>query len=84
MHHAIGLHVFEQFFLEDRIVVAVVQGAGATEEVDVLAAFLIDQRRTPGLAEDHGKRPDIASYFRLHPVKDFQVHVINPPFHLIS
>ncbi len=77
---AVRLHILQQLFLENRIVVAVVQGAGATEEVDVLGAFLIDQRRTPGLIEDHGERPDVAPHLRLHPVKDFQVHMINPPF----
>src|SRR3546814_52882 len=78
--HAVGFQVLEQLFLEDRIVVAVVQGACAAEEVDVLATFLIDQDRAARLIEYHRKRPDVATYLRLHPVKDFQVHRILPSF----
>ncbi|MOA49863.1 hypothetical protein D3C78_1728030 [compost metagenome] len=80
MDDAVRLHILQQLFLENRIVVAIVQRAGAAEEIDVLGAFLINQRRAAGLAEYHGKRPNVAPHFRFHPVKDFQVHMINPPF----
>jgi len=74
VYHAVGVQILQQAFLEDRIVMAVVQRAGAAEEIDVLVAFLIDQQRTACLAEYHWKRPNVAPHFRLHSVKDFQVH----------
>lgn len=62
MHHAILCQIIQQFLLENGIVVAVVQCARATEEVDVLSAFLIDQHRPASLAEYHRKGPDVASH----------------------
>ncbi|MNJ63813.1 hypothetical protein D3C77_597370 [compost metagenome] len=62
MDDAVRLHILQQLFLENRIVVAIVQRAGAAEEIDVLGAFLIDQRRASGLAEYHGERPNVAPH----------------------
>src|SRR5690606_18303847 len=72
--HTVGFQVGHHALAQDRVVVPVVQGARAAEEIDVAAAVFVVELRAARLVENDGKRPDVASDFRLHPVKDFQVH----------
>src|SRR5690606_15363611 len=78
MDDAVGLDVFHQSLLEDRIVVAVIQRTCASEEIDVFAPGLVRQHRTSGLLEHYRKRAYVATYLGLQTIKYFQVHLSSP------
>src|SRR5690606_1353555 len=71
VHQAIRIEIFDQLLLQDGIIVAVVQRAGATEEIYVFLVLLVYPYGAAGLLEYDWKGPDVAPYFRLHPVKYF-------------
>ena len=53
MNNAVALNVFQQFFFQNRVVVAVVQGTSTRQEIDVFLAGFVVQVATLGLVEDH-------------------------------
>ncbi len=62
MGDAVRLDVFQQGFLKHRVVVPVVQRAGATEEVDVFIAFVVSEDGVLCLGESHRKRAAVATH----------------------
>src|SRR5690606_10146307 len=76
VYYAVGLQVLDDLGLEDGIVVSVVQGARAAEEVDIFPSSFVQQQRAARLIENHRERPDVATDLGLHPVKNIQIHNI--------
>ena len=65
--------VVDQGFLEDRIVVAVVEGAGAGEEVEVALALHIEQLGAAGAGEDGGEAAGVGPHVGFEPGEDFVI-----------
>src|SRR5690554_538539 len=74
VHQSVRLQILDQLALQLRIVMDIIQRAGSAEKVDIFTIIFVDQYGASGLFEYHGKRPDVAPHFRLHPVKYFQIH----------
>jgi hypothetical protein len=57
----VSLDVIEELLSLSRVIVAVVEGPGSDEKVDVLPPFLVLQGLTPGLGEDDREVATVAS-----------------------
>ncbi len=73
MTDTVGLDVIQQRFLEGRVVVAVVQCAGAGQEVEVLRTILIVQVFALGPVEHAGEGTGVAANFGFNLFKNFHV-----------
>ena len=73
---AVALEVLDERPLERRVVVPVVEHAGAGEEVEVLAAVGVDERRAARAVEDGREGADVAAHLRLAAVEDVQGGVV--------
>ncbi len=69
--NAVALDVLEQGFLEDIVVVTVVQGAGAGQEIQVLVAFLVVHELALGPLEEIGEGARVALNFGFDFVENF-------------
>src|SRR5690554_2757483 len=69
--HTVCLDVLEQCFLQDIVVVAVVQGTGTGQEVQVLFAVFGVQVRVLGTVENHRKGTGINTNFGFSRLKNF-------------
>jgi hypothetical protein len=65
VQHPVGGEVGEETVLEIRIVVPVVESAGAAEEVDVAPPLLVDQMVAPGRGEHCRKGAAVDADFGL-------------------
>ena len=70
MGHSVGLKVFEKSNFGLLRVMSIVEGTGATEEVDIAPAFHVPEERSLGLLEDGWKRPTVTSNIGLASIKD--------------
>jgi len=61
VHYAVVLQVLDERLGDDRVVVAVVEGAGTREEVDIAVALVVVEERAFGHVEHRGEGPDIAA-----------------------
>jgi hypothetical protein len=76
MHNAAVLQVGNQCLADQRVVVAVVKGAGTGKEVDKLIPLLIIQKGTLCLVEYRGECADIAANLGFHLFKNTHRHTL--------
>ena len=74
VHDAISSDVVEQVLLKGVVVVTVVQGAGAGEEVNVFATVLCDQPCTFCFAEHRGEGADVSAHFGFTAFEHVHIH----------
>ena len=74
VHDGVVLDVVEQDFLQDRVVVPVVQRARAGQEIQILHAFFVVQIAALGFLEHHREASRVALNFGLNTVKNFRIH----------
>ncbi len=78
VNNAVAMDILKQLFLQLRVVVPVIQRTGTCEEVEILATCLVKQGGTLSLAENNREGTNVAANFRLHPIKNIQVHDLIP------
>jgi hypothetical protein len=80
VHDAVIGEVVQQGLSEDGVVVAVVEGARAREEVDVLVAVLVGDPAAGGTVEDRGPVTAVAADFRFERLEHVQLVPLSTSF----